>query len=589
MQRSFLRIILFGALVILATVLVILTKWEVLSEKYVYHDDAAQIVYWEVRQHEPQAFPDDLLADYSSNVKMPGIKAFHYVLTWILDPVTVGKWLWLIHLPLAIYFLFRLGETFSGPWGGFLNASIVMTACWGSITDGPGSGGDLAVLLFAGFTWAISERRYGIVGLFLIASCFLYPIALMVLLTVLPLVLIRRERLLGLGQLERRQILWLGSVVLFCVGWNLLKFLYLNENEFGELVSREMFFQMPEFGPDGRFPMRCDTLLDWLWSDTCGLAMNPVLISLFVCAILFLSLRPRDAGKIGRAPWALLGAGMILFIAATASIPSLFKPTKYLHLPFSITLGCIVSMYISHSGRNAKSRAARAAILISPVFVLTGIAYPHLNVRTYRAPDAPLYCYLQTLPDDALIAAHPGLANHIPVFARRSILAGGEMALPLYMDYYGKVKERINDFFRAYYTDDALQVIDFCKEHSVDYLVVSDYHYSPEYLGSEQRYFEPFDEVIERKVSDPDNIFLLHLPDDLKLFSYSFKITEALKNNSFHWNGMRQVETEDVDEGPDPPGGPSYEMFVASCQAISARVSGARGATADASVPGRGP
>ncbi len=54
-------------------------------------DDARHYVFWMERFHDPELFPNDLIADYLQWVAPPGYTAFYWALSWVADPMLVAK------------------------------------------------------------------------------------------------------------------------------------------------------------------------------------------------------------------------------------------------------------------------------------------------------------------------------------------------------------------------------------------------------------------------------------------------------------------------------------------------------------------
>jgi len=556
------RFLALALLFVLAGGLVIYSKWAPLTDHQTYLADIDVPFYAYVRLHNPGAFPNDLLADYSQAIQVaPGIKVIYFILTYFLEPLTVALWLWVIFLPLTCYFLFRLGQSIGGAWCGFLTGSLVLVSCWDKIgADTPGSGADFIMLFLAGITWALNDKRYGIAGVLLVLSSFFHPVPVMICLLALALSLVRAKGLLGFARLTRMQIIYIGATVIFCVGWNVFKYAFQDVHGFGEFPSQEAFYAMAEFGKGGIFPMVTETFKDWFFSNSVGLVMNAGMITLLMTGIFFIFLNGKVALRTGRGPWVLFIAGLLLFIAATVLMPRLFKPTRYFYLPSMLFLSCLVSYNFELLKKKLKSNLSQVALMIGPAFFLLPISLPAYQPYYVKAPDTPVYDYLKTVPDDSVIGAHPGLANHIPVFSKRSVLVTSTLSLPFYSDYYSSVKKRTKDFFKAYYSQDEKEVARLCEKYSLTHLVVSSYHFSSEYLKEGQLYFNPYNNFIKEQAKYPSKSYLLNLSNEKKLISYYFSLKgDFIREYIFHWNyiqigGLANKAT--------------YEVFVTSCAAI---------------------
>jgi hypothetical protein len=119
-----------------------------------------------------------------------------------------------------------------------------------------------------------------------------------------------------------------------------------------------------------------------------------------------------------------------------------------------------------------------------------------------------LYDYLQSLPKDSMIAAHPMLADGIPTFTQRKVFINYELSNPFFDRYWETVKKRTYDFFDAYYSENLSSVLKFCKENGIDYLVIDREHFTGEYLAGGEIYFEPFNTYILDLVKKRDNFAL---------------------------------------------------------------------------------
>ena len=111
-------------------------------------------------------------------------------------------------------------------------------------------------------------------------------------------------------------------------------------------------------------------------------------------------------------------------------------------------------------GRQGGTGSGPAGILrrwwiaaLAPVLVVV-LLLPNAWDVSRRPVDADLervYGYLASLPKDTLVAAHPDLANFVPVRARRSILASTEVSMAWMENYYAQMKPRMVASLRAAY------------------------------------------------------------------------------------------------------------------------------------------
>lgn len=157
---------------------------------------------------------------------------------------------------------------------------------------------------------------------------------------------------------------------------------------------------------------------------------------------------------------------------------------------------------------------------LAAIFLASGFGYNLYfgkeHFTTY--PHKGLYKFLAALPPDALIAGHPELMNPVPLFSRRRVLVTSELSHPYMDNYYQKIKKRTLKFFDAYYSPSGQEILDFAHEFGVDYLVVSQFHFSPEYLAARNFYFQPYNDYVQELTKGRKEFFLPATPEEMVLF-----------------------------------------------------------------------
>lgn len=146
------------------------------------------------------------------------------------------------------------------------------------------------------------------------------------------------------------------------------------------------------------------------------------------------------------------------------------------------------------------------------VVVLLVIFVPWMRSHTMTVPqeERPLLEYLSTLPKDVLIAGDPEPMSNVALFSERRVLFSSEIS------YVGGTK--VVDFFNAYYAESADQVLTFCGQYGVDYLVLDERHFSPNHLANGRFFYSPFNESIAPTVAARSNFILPEIPDSRKAF-----------------------------------------------------------------------
>ena len=79
------------------------------------------------------------------------------------------------------------------------------------------------------------------------------------------------------------------------------------------------------------------------------------------------------------------------------------------------------------------------------------------------AGDKKVYSFMETLPKDAIIVAHPEKASFIPFFGKRSVLVSIEFNMIYAKNIWKIVSERTYDIFNFIYANDEENIVNFCN------------------------------------------------------------------------------------------------------------------------------
>ena len=75
--------------------------------------------------------------------------------------------------------------------------------------------------------------------------------------------------------------------------------------------------------------------------------------------------------------------------------------------------------------------------------------------------------------------------------------------------YIKVIKNRLNAFFSAYYSDDIVDMYAFCKKYNVSYVIINRDHFTYSYLNG-RIYREPFNIQIKEQLSNKNDFALSH-------------------------------------------------------------------------------
>jgi hypothetical protein len=254
-------------------------------------------------------------------------------------------------------------------------------------------------------------------------------------------------------------------------------------------------------------------------SFTPMLGLQVMLVGIFIVTIFLINeIRKGNLVIPSELPYMLL-ASAIMYELADLFLFRLYLPGRYLTysvppimvIVISLTIVRLIS-YVTHKSLKAALTVGLIALFSASFINMRGIG---LNDQS---KNKNLYRYLNTLPKNALIAASPYVADYIPTFSKRKVVINFELSHPWSVQYWQVIKSRTRDFFHAYYSAEHSDVVEFCKRHKIDYLVVDKRDFNPEHLAVGRIYFEPFDSEIRSYVRNRKQFALLNIPESDRSF-----------------------------------------------------------------------
>jgi len=337
------------------------------------------------------------------------------------------------------------------------------------------------------FLYYLMNRRYLAMALVVAAESLIYPSAMFISLGTFfcSILLEYRGR-----NLANRMESWRSFAYMLLMVFALLSpsYLFGEDAKIAKLVTRQEAQAMPEFRAGGKFPVFRGSL----WEDlTKGIGFEkrdarlPIGLLAGAALFLFAASPGRRFGTVPRAFWALLLAGMGLYLLAYFAFPRLYLPYRYLSYTIRIFLLIFVGTNIRQTGdlwldlirRRFNLHLARSCALIIPAIFLIGFSFVIHRNRPWsgavRCPFPELVAYMQTLPKDTLIAGHPMDMDWVPTFAKRKVLVNEELTVPWQGKYYEEIRRRMEDLFEAYYATSPEKIRLLKEKYGVEYLVVN--------------------------------------------------------------------------------------------------------------------
>ncbi|MEM7065450.1 MAG: hypothetical protein AAF572_20080 [Cyanobacteria bacterium P01_B01_bin.77] len=505
-----------GLLVSLLFALVygLMAAQQAFAADYVIQEDARHYLFWMDRFANPNAFPNDLIADYLQSIAPVGYKLFFRTVSALttLEPQTIAK---LLPLPLGLItagFFYQLTlAVFPLPLTGVIASVLLSQSMWcaqdvASATPRAFVMPLLVPLLlyFMRQQWRLSLGCLGLLA-------FIYPPVALVAGTLYVANVIRFRALrksVRLSQLVDRDKLGLAAAAILIVALGILPS-YLSSQSFGPVVTMAQAHTLPEFQPGGRHPFFRDNLLyywlGWLSSQS-GLFKRSMFTPVTMLAALLIwpmyLVRKRFAlFNTIRPTWRvfikLILVSLFWFVMAYGIAFRLFMPVRYTGHSFLVIvpiLSAIAWTLLIDWGCQVALRSHWPSWGASLVLLIIGLPlffYYPLLLNNFPKPNnvvgsqAAVYEYLQTQPQNTLVVSVDRQASDIPSFGRRSVLVAPEYGNAFHLSYYQPMRERATALLAAQYTNDPVLVQRFIQQYGITLWLVHQQAFTPEYLGKQ--------------------------------------------------------------------------------------------------------
>ncbi|RLD21427.1 MAG: hypothetical protein DRI69_04035 [Bacteroidetes bacterium] len=223
-------------------------------------------------------------------------------------------------------------------------------------------------------------------------------------------------------------------------------------------------------------------------------------------------------------------ASILMYMLAYLIMLKLYIPVRQLEFALPVWALLVQSLLISRGIALLRTRRVRigiriglitGTIIVCAVMVRISILPAHfakrelVDVSEYTA----LYGALIDLPSDGLIASHPALADPIPTVTGRRVLFNTAMALPFFDKYWSEISNRARSFVEAYYSEDINEVIEFCNEFHVEYIIVRTSDFADAYLTKAHIAWEPYGTWVKEASANKHDFALPGIPDKCKLYN----------------------------------------------------------------------
>jgi hypothetical protein len=273
----------------------------------------------------------------------------------------------------------------------------------------------------------------------------------------------------------------------------------------GPTVTGDQAMIMAEFRPGGRLPMfGLPFSADWFNDHHLALGWPWYSAIPFGAALLFLwwtgQLR-----TIPYAGWALLAIGLGVWLFSRQILFTLYLPNRHARwsvacfviLAAAAVIGALTERVLTR--RRLAENVQLTALLNGAIAVLAPLLVAAAllpgALRDLRQPvDSDLeraYVFIASLPKDTLVAAHPDLADFVPLRSRRSVLVSTEIALPFMLGYYGQLRPRIIASLRAAYATSLAEMDESLRPFGTDVMLTR------ASVFQKPDYFRPYDQLTQ--------------------------------------------------------------------------------------------
>ncbi len=272
------------------------------------------------------------------------------------------------------------------------------------------------------------------------------------------------------------------------------------------------------------------------WESTGKSGPLAVLAMLLVLAFAY-------SRRIALIPLALLAASAACYAAARAMAFRLYSPERYYAFggPMTAIALIVIAIGCTHILRKKKVRAViqnyAAVAFIALVWMSsgrTGVADGSAACVISEKPNLALYRYLETLPPEIRILAHPHDADDIPWWAGRATTGGFEMCMVWFVDAHERCVTRMTNALHGYYAVDRRALLDYLSSDRITHILIHKERLGPQF-AVKSGVAEPIQTVLKKWLAGKTSAaFVLNaLPADAVIFRHGpFELIDIAKLKS---------------------------------------------------------
>lgn len=466
-----------------------------------FNNDAAHHVFWLYRFADPALFPNDPSIPYFQTSAPWGYRALYAVVAPVADALLSAEVLSIALLTWSLILAWKIGSARASSEQSLLGLAtlvglvvVLRFSAERDLLPPIAFQRTFALPLLLMTLWALVRQRYAWVGVSWLMAALVYPVVLPVQGLTAAIVFMR-----DLGRDRRLPPHWLLNMVLGLVALGVAALGMPVPPEVGPPFTYEQAMRMPEFGLHGRLVMYPEPFFtNWLRGHRTGLGWSPYVL----LAILIATLTAWRLGGLRAIPfagWVMAAVGVVLW-GAMRLFPEqlmfgLYLPNRHSRWAIGIfgmlALGAAATAIAERFVTRVDAR--RWFMLVAPLTVVMVLLPSAVSLlqRPVNRDLENVYAFVAALPKNTLVAAHPDLADFVPVRTQRSVLASTEISMAWMENYYKVMKPRVEASLRAAYATSIEEMDLELEPYGVDVILTG----PP--VWQESAYFEPFNDLLQ--------------------------------------------------------------------------------------------
>jgi len=480
------NLLLFTSLII-SFILACIVEHRIFTDYTAISDDVRNQIYWMARLIDPSLYPSDFIASYFTQPPLisPVVKfIYQFVSCWI-DPMKFSQILPFILVIISTFFLFQATSFTRGIRYAFWVSFAFNLYIW-TISGLPGGlPRGFFYPLFFYFLWIYESKNWKWLPFCFILQSLIYPVAFILSFSFLifDLLINKRNSKNNLRSFQVCLAFFSGIAVLA------LRYIGSFSHAFGELVTLKDVIKMPEFYADGRvniipiphYLLKGKTIKYFI-TDIFPSAESFIAIigfSLLVLVILYIIYKEKKLNHIKsilfipKYIWILSIVSILLYFVSLTFLFYLYMPQRYIQYSLWLVLVFLGGNVLYQLDCFFKNKRSISVIMAILALLVASVRWDD-DLILIKEEEKKVYSFLLGTPKDSLIAAPIKLADNIPAFSKRSVLASYEANIPFHKGYYKELKERILDLDQAYFSKDLRSIKSFIREYGIDYIVIDD-------------------------------------------------------------------------------------------------------------------